>query len=57
MIKRKRTFFFCFPPPDFAGLDDGGGTLSFFGACKMNITIQTRERRNIDLANRVREET
>lgn len=28
------TFFFCFPPPDFAGLDDGGGALSFFGAYK-----------------------
>jgi hypothetical protein len=28
----KRTFFFCFPPPDLAGFDDGGGTLSFFGA-------------------------
>lgn len=27
-------FFFCFPPPDFAGLDDGGGPLSFFGAYK-----------------------
>jgi hypothetical protein len=25
-------FFFCFPPPDLAGLDDGGGALSFFGA-------------------------
>lgn len=27
------TFFFCLPPPDFAGLDDGGGAFSFFGAC------------------------
>lgn len=27
------TFFFCLPPPDFAGFDDGGGALSFFGAC------------------------
>jgi hypothetical protein len=26
------TFFFCLPPPDLAGLDDGGGALSFFGA-------------------------
>jgi hypothetical protein len=25
-------FFFCFPPPDFAGFDDGGGAFSFFGA-------------------------
>jgi hypothetical protein len=22
------------PPPDLAGFDDGGGALSFFGACK-----------------------
>ena len=27
------TFFFCLPPPDLAGLEDGGGALSFFGAC------------------------
>lgn len=27
------TFFFCFPPPDLAGLDDGGGAFSFLGAC------------------------
>lgn len=27
--------FFCFPPPDFAGLE-GGGTLSLFSACKSN---------------------
>lgn len=26
------TFFFCFPPPDFAGLEDGGGAFSFLGA-------------------------
>jgi hypothetical protein len=31
--KRDRvTFFFCLPPPDLAGLDDGGGAFSFFGA-------------------------
>lgn len=29
---KKLTFFFCFPPPDLAGLEDGGGALSFFGA-------------------------
>ena len=28
------TFFFCFPPPDLAGFEDGGGALSFFGACE-----------------------
>jgi hypothetical protein len=27
------TFFFCLPPPDLAGFEDGGGALSFFGAC------------------------
>ena len=26
------TFFFCLPPPDWAGFDDNGGALSFFGA-------------------------
>jgi hypothetical protein len=34
---RKRdsvTFFFCLPPPDLAGLEDGGGAFSFFGACE-----------------------
>ena len=30
--KNEKQTFFCFPPPDFAVLDDGGGTLSFFGA-------------------------
>jgi hypothetical protein len=28
------TFFFCLPPPDLAGLEDGGGAFSFFGACE-----------------------
>lgn len=31
-----RTFFFCLPPPDLAGLDEGGGAFSFFGAWKQN---------------------
>ena len=26
------TFFFCLPPPDFTGFEDGGGAFSFFGA-------------------------
>jgi len=26
------TFFFCFPPPDLAGFEDGGGAFSFLGA-------------------------
>lgn len=49
--ERKRTFLLWFPPPDFAGFDDGGGTLSFFGACnkKYEIIVKIRERRNIDL--------
>ena len=29
-----RTFFFCLPPPDLAGFEEGGGALSFFGACE-----------------------
>ena len=32
--RERVTFFFCLPPPDLAGFDDGGGALSFFGACK-----------------------
>jgi hypothetical protein len=30
------TFFFCLPPPDLAGFEDGGGAFSFFGAYKEN---------------------
>lgn len=33
-LKVYSTFFFCFPPPDLAGFDDGGGAFSFFGAYK-----------------------
>lgn len=38
---RTLTFFFCLPPPDLAGLDDGGA-LSFFGACNATL-INVRE--------------
>lgn len=52
MKLRKRTFFFCFPPPDFAGFDDGGGTLSFFGACnhdsESNDSDKNEEKRRDD---------
>jgi len=34
------TFFFCLPPPDLVGLEDGGGAFSFLGACKQNQTYQ-----------------
>ena len=40
------TFFFCLPPPDLAGLEDGGGALSFFGACKITIP---RDRERVEL--------
>lgn len=30
------TFFFCFPPPDLAGFEDGGGAFSFLGAYQKN---------------------
>ena len=30
--KHYQTFFFCFPPPDLAGFEDGGGAFSFLGA-------------------------
>ena len=36
VLTKQITFFFCFPPPDLAGLEDGGGALSFFGACQMD---------------------
>jgi len=32
------------PPPDLAGLDEGGGALSFFGACNCHqIKSETRK--------------
>ena len=49
------TFFFCLPPSDLAGLDDGGGALSFFGACKFTTPkskLRERERNREDEYNR-----
>jgi len=36
------------PPPDLAGFDDGGGALSFFGACKeMNEEVSAGRRQEV----------
>lgn len=45
ILKKKKnththsTFFFCLPPPDLAGLEDGGAAFSFFGACNSHYNI------------------
>lgn len=44
------TFFFCLPPPDFAGFEDGGGALSFFGAYK---TTQIKKQNVKQLINQM----
>lgn len=42
------TFVFCLPSPDWAGFDDGGGALYFFGAYNYKY-MHAQEKLKLDL--------